>query len=93
MTDVVWQLRGDAGARQADAPRIAVSETMGGGVGGLDGNACVVSVLESERPPAAGRARVDRRVQAVLADGDAAGEGERARRERELPALALGLIA
>ena len=34
------------GPRQADAPRIAVVETMGGGVGGLDGNACVVGVLE-----------------------------------------------
>jgi acetyl-CoA C-acetyltransferase len=44
--ELVWQLRGEAGPRQADEPRIAVLETMGGGVGGLDGNACVVAVLE-----------------------------------------------
>ena len=44
--EVVWQLRGEAGPRQAAAPRIGVLETMGGGVGGLDGNACVVGVLE-----------------------------------------------
>ena len=43
--EFVWQLRGEAGPRQADDPRIAVLETMGGGVGGLDGNACVVAVL------------------------------------------------
>src|SRR5262249_19502871 len=30
--ELVWQLRGEAGARQADDPRIAVLETMGGGV-------------------------------------------------------------
>src|SRR5262249_45336861 len=44
--ELVWQLRGEAGPRQAPDPRIAVLETMGGGVGGLDGNACVVAVLE-----------------------------------------------
>ncbi|HEY8535359.1 MAG TPA: thiolase family protein [Vicinamibacterales bacterium] len=55
--ELVWQLRGEAGARQADAPRIAVLETMGGGVGGLDGNACVVSVLESGRPSPRPRGR------------------------------------
>jgi acetyl-CoA C-acetyltransferase len=45
--EIVWQLRGEAGDRQAPAPRIGVLETMGGGVGGLDGNACVVGVLEA----------------------------------------------
>jgi acetyl-CoA acetyltransferase len=44
--ELVWQLRGEAGARQAQAPRIAVLETMGGGVAGIDGNASVVAVLE-----------------------------------------------
>lgn len=44
--ELVWQLRGEAGARQTEDARIAVLETMGGGVGGLDGNACVVAVLE-----------------------------------------------
>ena len=45
--ELVTQLRGEAGARQAEGARIAVLETMGGGVGGLDGNACVVAVLEA----------------------------------------------
>jgi len=45
--ELVWQLRGEAGPRQAEGARIAVLETMGGGVGGLDGNACVVAVLEA----------------------------------------------
>ena len=40
-------MRGDAGPRQTEGARIAVLETMGGGVGGLDGNACVVAVLEA----------------------------------------------
>lgn len=47
VAELVWQLRGDAGGRQVpDNPRLAVVETMGGGVGGVDGNACVVAVLE-----------------------------------------------
>jgi acetyl-CoA acetyltransferase len=45
--EIVWQLRGEAGPRQAKGARIGVLETMGGGVGGLDGNACVVGVLEA----------------------------------------------
>jgi acetyl-CoA C-acetyltransferase len=45
--ELVTQLRGEAGARQAEGARIAALETMGGGVGGLDGNACVVAVLEA----------------------------------------------
>lgn len=46
IVELVWQLRGDAGGRQVDSPRIAVAETMGGGAGGVDGNACVLAVLE-----------------------------------------------
>ena len=42
----MWQLRGDAGARQVDGARIGLVETMGGGVAGIDGNACVVALLE-----------------------------------------------
>lgn len=41
----VWQLRGDAGARQVDGARIAAVETMGGGTAGIDGNGCVVVIL------------------------------------------------
>lgn len=46
VAELVWQLRGEAGPRQVDGARLALLETMGGGAGGVDGNACVVSVLE-----------------------------------------------
>jgi acetyl-CoA C-acetyltransferase len=46
VAEIVWQLRGDAAQRQADGARIGLVETMGGGVGGIDGNACVVAILE-----------------------------------------------
>jgi acetyl-CoA acetyltransferase len=45
IAEVVWQLRGRVGARQVDGARIGLVETMGGGVSGIDGNACVVTVL------------------------------------------------
>jgi acetyl-CoA acetyltransferase len=45
ITEIVWQLRGDAGARQVTGARTGVVETMGGGAGGVDGNACVVALL------------------------------------------------
>jgi acetyl-CoA acetyltransferase len=44
--EIVWQLRGAAGERQVDGARIGLVETMGGGASGLDGNACVVAILE-----------------------------------------------
>lgn len=47
LAEIVWQLRGDAGARQTNRPRLGVVETMGGGAAGMDGNACVVTVLEA----------------------------------------------
>jgi acetyl-CoA acetyltransferase len=44
IAEIAWQLRGEAGARQTQA-RTGLVETMGGGVAGIDGNACVVAVL------------------------------------------------
>lgn len=49
VAELVWQLRGEAEARQVDGARVALLETMGGGAAGLDGNACVVAVFEGER--------------------------------------------
>ncbi len=46
VAELVWQLRGEAGERQVPGARLGLLETMGGGAGGVDGNACVVSVLE-----------------------------------------------
>ncbi|WP_320443232.1 thiolase family protein [Rhodococcus opacus] len=46
VAELVWQLRGEAGKRQVSGARLGLLETMGGGAGGVDGNACVVSVLE-----------------------------------------------
>jgi acetyl-CoA acetyltransferase len=45
VAEVVWQLRGEAGARQVEGARVGVVETMGGGASGVDGNAAVVAVL------------------------------------------------
>jgi acetyl-CoA C-acetyltransferase len=47
LAEIVWQLRGEAGRRQVDGARLGLVETMGGGVSVLDGNACVVAVLEA----------------------------------------------
>lgn len=45
VAEVVWQLRGEAGGRQVEGARVGLVETMGGGVSGVDGNACVVALL------------------------------------------------
>ncbi|MCD9198943.1 thiolase family protein [Aeromicrobium wangtongii] len=45
VAEVVWQLRGQAGTRQVDEARVGLVETMGGGVSGVDGNACVVALF------------------------------------------------
>lgn len=47
VAEVVWQLRGTAGRRQVDGAGLGVVETMGGGTAGIDGNGCVVAVLEA----------------------------------------------
>lgn len=46
VAELTWQLRGEASGRQVDGARIGLLETMGGGTAGLDGNGCVVAVLE-----------------------------------------------
>jgi acetyl-CoA acetyltransferase len=44
--EIVWQLQGRTGGRQVDGARIGLIETMGGGVAGIDGNACAIIILE-----------------------------------------------
>ena len=46
IAEIVWQLRGMAADRQVPDARMGAVETMGGGTAGIDGNACVVTVLE-----------------------------------------------
>lgn len=46
IAEIAWQLRGMAADRQVPDARLGAVETMGGGTAGIDGNACVVTVLE-----------------------------------------------
>lgn len=45
LAEIAWQLRGEAGERQVARHRVGLVETMGGGAAGMDGNACVVTIL------------------------------------------------
>lgn len=45
VAEAVWQLQGRADGRQVEGARTALVETLGGGVSGIDGNACGVLVL------------------------------------------------
>ena len=48
LAEIAWQLRGQAGARQVARHRVGLVETMGGGAAGMDGNACVVTILSTQ---------------------------------------------
>lgn len=48
LAEIVWQLRGRAGARQVSRHDVGLVETMGGGAAGMDGNACVVTILSRQ---------------------------------------------
>jgi acetyl-CoA acetyltransferase len=45
MVEVVWQLQGRAGSRQAGTPKIGVTQCTGGGIAGVDHAASSVHVL------------------------------------------------
>ncbi len=47
IVEAVWQLRGEAGERQAPGARVALTHCTGGGISGLDHGACAVHVLAS----------------------------------------------
>lgn len=49
LAEIAWQLRGRADARQVARHRVGLVETMGGGAAGMDGNACVVTILSADR--------------------------------------------
>ncbi len=49
LAEVAWQLRGRAGARQVARHGVGLVETMGGGAAGMDGNACVVTILSTQQ--------------------------------------------
>lgn len=48
LAEIAWQLRGEAGPRQVARHRVGLVETMGGGAAGMDGNACVVTILSTQ---------------------------------------------
>lgn len=45
IAEAVWQLRGEAGARQVEGAKVALTHCTGGGISGLDHGACAVHVL------------------------------------------------
>jgi acetyl-CoA acetyltransferase len=45
MCEAVWQLRGEAGGRQVEGARVALTHCSGGGIAGLDHGAAAVHVL------------------------------------------------
>jgi acetyl-CoA C-acetyltransferase len=47
LAEIAWQLRGQADLRQVARHRVGLVETMGGGAAGMDGNACVVTILST----------------------------------------------
>ena len=47
LAEVTWQLQGKCGKRQVENAQLGLVETMGGGTAGIDGNACVVAILEA----------------------------------------------
>jgi acetyl-CoA C-acetyltransferase len=47
LAEIVWQLQGQAGARQVPGARLGLVETLGGAASGMDGNAAVVTLLSA----------------------------------------------
>ncbi len=45
IVEAVWQLRGEAGARQVQGAKVAMTHVTGGGVSGMDNAACGVHIL------------------------------------------------
>ena len=45
IAEAVWQLRGDAGARQNEGAKVALTHCTGGGISGLDHGSCAINIL------------------------------------------------
>lgn len=45
LVEATWHLRGEAGARQVDGARVAMTHCTGGGIAGLDHGACTINIL------------------------------------------------
>ena len=45
--EAVWHLRGQAGARQVEGARVALTHCTGGGISGLDHGSCAINILVS----------------------------------------------
>lgn len=45
LVELTWQLRGQAGARQVEGAKVALSHCTGGGIAGLDHGACSINIL------------------------------------------------
>lgn len=46
LVEVVWQLRGQAGMRQAVGAKVGLAHCTGGGIAGLDHGACAITILK-----------------------------------------------
>jgi benzoylsuccinyl-CoA thiolase BbsB subunit len=46
LVEIVWHLRGEAGARQADGAKTGMAHCTGGGIAGLDHGACAITILK-----------------------------------------------
>jgi benzoylsuccinyl-CoA thiolase BbsB subunit len=45
LCEAVWQLRGEAGSRQVEGARVALTHCTGGGIAGLDHGSCAINIL------------------------------------------------
>ena len=45
LVEIVWQLRGEASARQAVGAKVGLAHCTGGGIAGLDHGACAITIL------------------------------------------------
>ena len=47
IVEVIWHLRGQAGARQAQGAKVGLTHCTGGGIAGLDHGACAITIFKT----------------------------------------------